>query len=139
MLVAFRLRGRAPVNRECLLAMVEKMGKFSNRSESTLTRILEAAPCPGSAQVCALAPGGEDHLAKWLALARRDFAGNQLIVGQGCGLALVAERDDGAEGVALWNLKQLAGGGVGGGSPLGWGEGRRGGEAGGGGKGRRTT
>src|ERR1035441_7525979 len=97
MLVALRLRGRAPVNRECLLAMVEKMGKFSNRSESTLTRILEAAPCPGSAQVCALAPGGEDHLAKWLALARRDFAGNQLIVGQGCGLALVAERDDRSE------------------------------------------
>jgi len=28
MLVALRLRGRAPVNSECLLAMVEKTGKF---------------------------------------------------------------------------------------------------------------
>src|ERR1039457_7456351 len=46
----------------------------------------------------------------WLAFARRDFAGHQLIVGHVCGFYLVAERDNGAEGIALWNLKQLAGG-----------------------------
>src|SRR5271157_1946982 len=65
-----------------------------------------------STQVCGRAPGGEDEILQWFTLARSEFLGQHAFVAQGGWLALIAESDDGAEDVCIWNLKGLAGGGL---------------------------
>src|ERR1035441_5288816 len=66
----------------------------------------------GSPQISRCSPFFQNELAQGLASARRNLLSNQILLDQGGGFALVAERDDSAEMVVVWNLKDQAGGGV---------------------------
>src|SRR5208283_4612751 len=89
-----------------LLPLQGPWGRGADQTEippdSTLTRELEGflKRRPGlegeSAEVCCGAPGRQGDLAQWLALARSQFLGAHLLVGQGGGFALIAEGNDGA-------------------------------------------
>src|ERR1039457_1884172 len=61
-----------------------------------------------SAQVSGLAPGGEDKIFQGFTLAGSDLLSEQLLVAQVRGFALIAEGDDGAQGVTLGYCKGSA-------------------------------